>query len=157
MIGMMANVGNTKNIRVKNYCFTWNNYEKDDIKRLLEYFGMMGSQKYVFQEEKGENKTKHLQGYVGFNRAVRFDTLKKFNEKIHWERCRNVKQSIEYCMKVDTRVGEVYTKGIEKPRRAVIDPLGDKKLKDWQKEVIEIIKQKADDRSVYWFLMAHLV
>lgn len=101
--------GNTRSL---SYCFTLNNYTSDDITSLLLSF--KNSFLYVFQEELGENETRHLQGVVKWKIQRSFKTMKKIHSKIHWERCRNVKNSILYCTKEDTRNGKIWKFNISK-------------------------------------------
>lgn len=136
--------------RVKHWCFTHNNYDQKDIKQIINWMGTIGTTIYVFQEETGESGTPHLQGYIGFNKPMRFQTLKNFNKKINWSPCRNIKASIEYCHKEDTRTGEVYTKGI-KVRAKLINPMDGLKKYDWQLEIDELLKTKPDGRTVNWY------
>lgn len=59
----------------------------------------------VWQLEEGEEGTRHLQGYVLFSNAVRFSTVKKYNNTAHWEIRRGTHdQAKTYCTKSDTRV-----------------------------------------------------
>ena len=46
-----------------HHFFTWNNYSMQDIETLQSMFGHMAYD-YVFQEEKGNSGTPHLQGVV---------------------------------------------------------------------------------------------
>lgn len=132
-----------------NWCFTWNNYKMKEIVQLVPRFDDL-CWKYVFQEEIGKNNTPHIQGSIWLSNKLRLTALKKFNSAIHWEPMRNELASQEYCMKSDTRKpdGQIWTKGIRKP---IIDPLEGKELYDFQKEILEIIQGKPDDRKVYWF------
>lgn len=53
-------IGNTKQSPAcKNWFFTWNNYTKEDITILIAYLDPIAL-KYKFQEETGEQGTKHL-------------------------------------------------------------------------------------------------
>ncbi len=101
--------GNTRSL---SYCFTLNNYTANDIENLL--YDFKNSVCYCFQEEKGENGTPHLQGVVKWKLQRSFKTMKKINSKIHWERCRNIKQSVLYCCKDDTRNGQIWKSNISK-------------------------------------------
>ena len=47
----------------KHWCFTLNNYTSEDISKISSNSSIV---LYVFQEETGENGTKHLQGYIEF-------------------------------------------------------------------------------------------
>lgn len=97
--------GTTRN-RSRNWCFTLNNYEEKDIKKFCE---CKSYKEYVFQEETGENGTKHLQGLLIFVNPVSFKTVKNINERAHWEVCKNKLASINYCSKDKTRTGNIYT------------------------------------------------
>lgn len=137
--------GNTKRISAsKHWVFTWNNYEQSDIDSLLN---LSGVNKYIFQEEIGENKTKHLQGYVCFDKRVRPKGL--LSEKIHWERCRNIKNSIKYCSKEDTRNGKRWIKNIKIEKE--IKVISEDKMYKWQKEIINIVDNEVNDRIIYWY------
>lgn len=62
---------------------------------------------FVYQLEMGENKTKHIQGYVIFKGNQRLAGLKKLHPRAHWEVRRGThEQALEYCTKDDTRIKE---------------------------------------------------
>ena len=136
--------GNTKQIPPsKHWCFTLNNYTVDEIQEIKEINSSIVP-RYVFQEEKGENGTEHLQGYVQFKSKVRPKGIFK-NKKIHWEKCRNVKASIAYCQKEDTRNGKVWYRGIEKPYSIKI-----RHWQPWMYKVKGIIEAEPDERKIHW-------
>lgn len=142
--------GNTSN-RQRTYAFTYNN-GNSDIAQLIQYFH---DAQYVFQEEKGEEGTPHLQGVVRWANKKTFEVLKKDWPKIHWEVCKTWKawkKSISYCTKTETRVGGVFTniKGLEW-RSTLKDPLENKELFNWQRNVLNLIKTEPDDRSINWY------
>lgn len=139
--------GNTLNPRSRKWFFTWNNYEPAHVDTLLEYF--KNAEKYIFQEEKGEEKgTPHLQGCVEFKNARAFNTLKKINKNISWRITIDDEAAIEYCGKEKTRCGKVWSKGI--PKKYTGEDLI-KELRPWQQEIAELIKTKPDNRKVYWY------
>lgn len=136
--------GNTKQIPAsKHWCFTLNNYSIEDIQEIKKVSSAI-VQRYVFQEETGENGTKHLQGYVQFTGRKRPKSIFK-NQKIHWERTRNIKASIEYCQKDDTRTGERYYRGIEAKYSIKI-----RHWQPWMYEVKGIIEAEPDERKIHW-------
>jgi len=142
-----AKSGNTKQISPsKHWCFTLNNYTKQDIKDILEVLSSNSYNKYVFQEEIGESKTPHLQGYIGFAKKVRpFNIFKQ--KRIHWEKTRNIKSSIKYCMKDDDRIigTDIYSNiKFPKPLKVITH------LYKWQEEVVKWIEDEPDDRSIVW-------
>lgn len=133
--------GNTKQISPALWwCFTWNNYEKSDISSILKSNLI---DKYIFQEEIGENGTPHLQGTIKFYRKQRPKT--HFDNRIHWEKCKHIQKSIDYCCKSDTRVGKVYT-NIE--MKEPIETLTD--LSEWQTKLRDRLIGKPNPRSIYW-------
>ena len=112
-----SEVGNTKQPRYRNWFFTFNNYTEEDIELLKKEL----EGEYIFQEEKGHNGTKHLQGTVIFKHPQRLNGLKKIHNSIHWEKCRNKKAAIDYCQKLETRNGNIYT-NMNLPEK-IVDPL----------------------------------
>lgn len=109
-MAQMAQVGTVRNTRLgtvkksRNWCFTLNNYTLDDIGTLTQ-----SSYQYIFQEEKGENGTAHLQGLLCSNNAVSFNSIKKLIPRAHIEACKNKNASINYCKKGESRCGKIYT------------------------------------------------
>ncbi len=93
----------------RNWCFTLNNYTKKEVAQIKQLSLDSRTKIFCFQEEKGENDTMHLQGTIGFNNAISFNSVKKINPRAHWEICRNLKAALEYCRKEETRCGETYT------------------------------------------------
>ncbi|GAC77845.1 replication protein, partial [uncultured marine virus] len=107
--------GNTRQISPsKHWCFTLNNYTIEDIELICSNSSI---EKYIFQEEVGELGTPHLQGYMKFKTKVRPKSVFKTN-KISWGKTKDIKASIVYCQKEDTRAGKIFTKGIK-----IIKPL----------------------------------
>lgn len=148
-------VGNTKRPPLaRHWCFTWNNYKSEDIIFLLGVIGSNGPNslwnsklRYVFQEERGESGTPHLQGYIDFGKRRRPMEGRTFPNCIHWEVCRSPKHSMEYCRKNDSRVGDVYT-NIEFAEE--VEVVDEEEMHPWQKGVLNILDQPRDPRKVYW-------
>lgn len=91
--------------RSRNWVFTINNYTEEDIKGFEEV-----KFEYVFQEEKGEQGTPHLQGCIFTPNALTLSGVKKIHNKAHWEIAKGNKiQCIKYCTKSETRNGEIYS------------------------------------------------
>jgi len=139
-------LGNTKpnskrDSPAKMWCFTLNNYNENDIKILELAFN--GS-KYIIGKEVGESGTPHLQGYVNFNDKKRLTALKKIHDKVHWEKCKGSEEdNIKYCSKDGNIITNIK---IKKPLKL----LKEEQFYEWQKFVINIIKQEPDDRKIYW-------
>ncbi len=102
-------LGNSRN---RNWAFTTNNYTKEDIEVLLTQFTL--AKLYIFQEETGENGTRHLQGTVGYANARSFKSMRKLHPGTHWEKCINLAASCRYCNKEDTRTGEQWKLDVDK-------------------------------------------
>lgn len=137
---------NTKRISpAKNWCFTLNNYNSSDIDDII-LIGSDGSNKYVFQEEIGEEGTIHLQGLIQFGTKVRPINMFK-NKTIHWEKTKNVKASILYCSKEDTRNGEIFSNMKLFKKLKLLDPSN---FYQWEKDIIDYIDTEPNDRDIWW-------
>lgn len=101
----------------KHWCFTWNDKNdkccpEDITKALSEHCDYL-----VFQEEKGEEGTKHYQGYAEFIKPLRITAIQKLTAPHlpHWEKRKGTrKQARDYAMKEDTRVAGPWEAG-QKP------------------------------------------
>lgn len=135
-----------KEKRARAWCFTLNNFEDDDIAFLTD---TVDTAKYAFQHEIGESNTPHLQGVVYFENARTFDQLKKINDRIHWEPCRDLKRSLKYCTDPNKRAvaKNVWVKGWTLPKQLKLIT----ELRPWQQQIIDIIKEEPDDRTIHWF------
>ena len=90
-----------------SWFFTWNNYEEYDGVNLAIKLDSI-CDKYIFQEETGQNGTKHLQGSMHLKVRARLTELKKINPNIHWECTRNCSAADKYCCKEETRTGKIW-------------------------------------------------
>lgn len=126
----------------KKWCFTFNNYKKEEETAIIKKLETLKSS-FIIGREVGEQGTPHLQGYIEFRGKVRpIETLKQFN-KIHWEKAKGTReQNIKYCSKD----GDFTTNfPFDKPIRRI------NALKDWQKEICDMVNTEADTRKVYWY------
>lgn len=138
--------GNTKQIPPsKHWVFTLNNYKDSDIYDLRNNSSVKC---LSMQEETGESGTPHLQGYIEFVKKVRPKSVFKHLSP-HWEKCRNIKASIEYTQKAESRTGKQYLKGIRKIRK--LKTLRYDQLYDWQREITDIANTEPNDRDIYWY------
>lgn len=138
--------GNTIKPRVSasSYWFgTWNNYKQECLAPFLKKLDEL-CDKYIMQEEVGESGTPHLQlkiKFVNKGRPIECFGIKE----IHWIKSKKW-EGWQYCGKDETRAGQRWFKGCEPPPILEYDePYG------WQLEVVDLIKQKPDKRSVYWY------
>lgn len=141
------NLGNTKqDSPAKMWCFTLNNYTEEEHIHIKECLSSDSSNKWVIGKETGENGTPHLQGFCNFNKKIRLTGLKKYNGRAHWEKCKgSEEQNIKYCTKDNNY--ELHNIKLKRPLKL----LKEEQLYPWQKDIIELIKQEPDDRSLYWF------
>lgn len=125
----------------KRYCFTLNNYSNDEKVNLALEF-RQSADGFIIGEEIGENGTPHLQGYVEFKIKKHLRTIKKINDRIHWEGARGDRMSnIKYCSKEKIYISTYAV------RRPVKFPDMERR---WQKFLLEKIRQEPDGRKIIW-------
>lgn len=145
-------VGNTKPSSSYWWSFTINNYSPLDIEKIRSSSDI---DKYVFQEEIGDNGTQHLQGTVRWVCKKRLKTIQNWEKQVeisnkgHWEKNKNNKHCIMYCSDPDKRAptGQMWSQGIlvPKPLRLIYE------LRPWQLKVWNIVKHECmDDRTIHW-------
>lgn len=86
----------------KRWCFTVNN--PGDYR---PPYNPLDQQYLVWQLERGENGTTHVQGYCRFARKIRLSQVKRIldSERLHGETAKgNEQQNKDYCTKADTRI-----------------------------------------------------
>lgn len=130
----------------KKWCFTLNNYTAEE-KAIISSIVPDKCTNVIIAEEIGESGTPHLQGYVEFK--IKCRPLKILPiDRIHWEKAKgNIEQNYTYCSKE----GKVFlTSGNYRLPKAV-KILNDDELYGWQKDIISIIEQEPNDRTIYWF------
>lgn len=151
---MSEKIGNTKSQSSRSkqgnqfigWFFTFNNYDQEDILALRLLFDRK-CKEYVFQEETGENGTKHLQGAIKLNKRARLTEMKKIDNRIHWEITRHSTAADKYSCKENTRTGKIYT---NKKIKAFIRTKSKFDTLKPREEIMEIIQQEPDNRSINW-------
>lgn len=95
----------------KSWAYTLNNYTDQDINQLKA----LECTRHRSCKELGESGTPHLQGTITFGKSTRLTALRKLNPRIHWEPCKSLEASINYCTK-----GEIIidTNNCEQGRRS---------------------------------------
>lgn len=127
----------------KRWCFTWNNFNENDIAPLCRRLDDL-CESYVFQEEIGEKTgTIHLQGAIWLLEKRRFTEF-RLPKTIHWSTMRNEQASSEYCMKPNTATGRKWSKGFS-CNISVVEP-----TKPWQLELLRLYDSEPDRRTVHW-------
>ena len=108
------------------------NYSEKDWHTNTSIFKIYKVVKHICQKEKGKCGTPHIQGFIQFKNAINFNTLKKICPVIHWEVCKNIPASINYCSKTSTRYGKSYTFGVPQAEngKPVIKSIDDLDMKD---------------------------
>jgi len=133
--------------QAKSWCFTFNNYQPEQIETICKQLQEFKSiAKYRFQEETGESGTPHLQGVVICKTKIRPSEF-KLPKQIHWETCRNLEASLEYCRKRETRTGKLFEFGFPRP----VKILEESAFYPWQRKALEYASTEPDDRTVHWF------
>ncbi len=142
-------LGNTKQISPsKHWCFTLNNYKQTDLEYLIN-IDITIVPRYIFQEEIApKTGTPHIQGYLMFKTKKRPLSVFKNLKGAHFEKCRSVMWSIEYCQKGETRKPGTtpYARGIKTPYVIKID-----KMTEWEESIINLLNEKPNDRTINWF------
>lgn len=89
----------------KHWCITINNPTETDkiVQKDVKYA--------IWQLEKGENGTTHIQAYVELAKKKKLSCLKKIWPKAHLENTRDIEASIKYCQKQETRIEGPWTHG----------------------------------------------
>lgn len=78
------------------WCFTWNNPDGN----AEHHLGAIECRYIVFGREQGESGTPHLQGFVVFRHAYRFNRVRELLPGCHLESARGTsKQAADYCKK----------------------------------------------------------
>ena len=139
-----TNSSNSTHNQCKNWFFTWNNYPSDFNKILEPRFKEICTE-YIFQQEIGNNGTKHIQGCLILKKKMRWTEF-KLSKEIHWEKTKDIEKSKEYCSKTETKDpdGNTYTYPVIKKLKLI------ENLYPWQEKIINIIKEEPDDRTIYW-------
>lgn len=90
-----------KTPRYRHWFLTINNHTEEDKVLIRRH-----ARDYVFQEEKGESGTIHLQAVITFKNPRVFNGVKRLFKTAHIEVCRDLAQAAKYCSKPETRVSE---------------------------------------------------
>lgn len=136
--------GNTLPTRRANkWCFTMYNYDMDVMDKLLSNYG-----KFIIGEEIcPQTKNKHLQGYINFDKRLRFNQVKQIlGNETHIEAVRGTEDdNIKYCMKDGCYKTNIKILKENKPKKPEL-------WQDWQYELEkQHTENEPDNRSIYWY------
>lgn len=140
---------NTKE-RGRCWGLTINNYTDDDVANLEALKPKL--KKYSWQSEVGKKGTEHLQVALWFVNQKTFSSIKNVFKTAHIEKAKNWTALSRYCSKADTHDGKI--RECREDRKFVVttsDPMLNKKLFKWQIKILDLLKEKPDDRSIHWF------
>lgn len=140
-----------KAVRSRKWCLTINNYTEEE-KKINNFIDDTKTQ-YVWGFEMGEEKTPHIQGYLEFKNAVSFTKMKKLFPRAHIEKARgSSKSNYDYCTKDGDFISNMDFQSFrDKLKQKTLDEFKDVKWKDWQVEILNILKEKPDNRKIYWY------
>lgn len=149
---MTGGEGNTlvppeKPKRYRRYCFTLNNYTEEELSHIKS---QLEDYDYIIGREVGKEGTPHLQGFIDFKVQKVFHIVKNLiSDRAHIEACKGSRdQNIKYCKKDNNFITNI--PGVKKIRIPK-DPLMGKTPTEFQREVLNIIKDEPDDRTIHWF------
>jgi hypothetical protein len=147
--------GNNKSqsVQRKSWVFTIPNWEDRDLSVFKS--GQLSNDEWLIGEEIcPSTKTPHLQGVIRFRKRIRFTEWpwNLFSKKFNIEPCKSWKGSLIYCSKEKN-----YHQNLDEPFTPPINRLGDclagynnTVWREWQLNVLNIIKTEPDDRLIYW-------
>lgn len=89
----------------RHWCFTLNNYDESDLRRVDEVVSSGLGIYLCYQPERGELGTRHLQGFVSFKNARQLGGVKRvIGDRAHLEPMRGtIEQAVAYCCKEESR------------------------------------------------------
>lgn len=135
-------------LQLVNWFFTFNNYENKDVETLERVFKEI-CKEYIFQEEIGENGTRHLQGSIKLKKPMRWSEF-GLPDKIHWQRTKNIENADAYCCKEETRAGKIFTNIKHLKETVKIKTI--EKLKPWQENIEKfLLENEPDGRTLHWY------
>lgn len=131
----------------RKYCFTLNNYTDDEWNNLITIFH---NDLYCFGKEIAPSTgTPHIQGYLEFKSPRSFNRIKSLIPRAHILACRGTrKDNFIYCCKGGNYISNITDIKIPKP---VKDPLEGKVPHAWQQEILDIVAEEPDDRTIHWY------
>lgn len=139
-----------KELRHCRWCGTLNNYTEQEYIHIIETFNKR-KYKWIVGKE-GKNKTPHLQIYIESKNAIRLQSLKRINDRAHWEKAIASKDdNVRYCSKE----GDYKIKGLENfidvVKQECLSKYKKVKWRLWQERVLESLKFEPDDRTIHWY------
>lgn len=138
----------------RKWCFTLNNYDKDEYEELVNSITSRNSYLYIIGKEVGESGTPHLQGYIEGKNQISFNTLKNINKRLHLEKAKGTQeQNYKYCSKDGDYITNIKIKLSNEERyKEILDKEYQNVIwKPFQQKILDIINSDVDKRKIYWF------
>lgn len=132
--------------RCRKYIFTLNNYTDTETQNIITTLNKYRA-KWIFGFEVGECGTPHLQGYMEFRNPVYWRSLQQqgfmraFSKKANG----TLEQNFNYTSKDEEFLHGGFS--LKKMNYKVVI----ENYYDWELNIIELIKQEADDRTINWY------
>jgi len=128
-------------VQSKYWCFTWNNYPENWKEQMEHTFSLCSG--WIVGKEVGEQGTPHLQGYLELKVKGRWSEF-KLPKTLHWEKRKGTReQNVEYCAKENDCEGPLAPEILDVPKK--------EDLYSWQQELLAILEQKPDNRTINWY------
>lgn len=139
-----------KGKKCRKWCFTLNNWTEKEYLTLLT---QLTQHKYIVGKEIGEKGTPHLQGYIECKNAIRFETLKKWNDRLHIEKCKGDRKSnLVYCSKdKDYETNFNMSEIIDKKMYVLEQEYKNVVWKPYQDDILKLLGDKPDSRKINWY------
>jgi hypothetical protein len=139
--------GNTRQISPsKRWVFTFNNYTENDYNGFVKLLKIHSSKFIIGKECGDQTHTKHLQGFIYFNKKVRPKSIFSIFPKIHWEKAKGSDEdNYFYCSKE----GDFIVEGDFKIKQKV-KTLDIKEFKPFQKSILDIYNGKINENKIIW-------
>lgn len=150
-----SDLGNTKpnRVRLRSICITLNNYLDKEYEELKGMAQKLCSN-WILGKEVGKEGTKHIQGFMRFSNPTDIDMIKKnINNRMHIEKAKgSLEQNFKYCSKDGVYEEENMVKITKQDiiKRELIEKYKNVVWKDWQKNILNIINEEPDERSIVW-------
>lgn len=134
----------------KRWCFTWNNYDRNDIVQCVQGFEKLkGEVIWIIGEEVAETGTEHLQGYAEAEVRWRPSQLGTWWKKAHWEKAKGNRMSnLRYCSKEGSFL---HSKNVRVPKPKF--RVKREHLREQQTRIADLFKEDCSPwcRKIYWF------
>jgi len=143
-------MSSTRRNRSRRWCFTLNNYTEVDLSQCLTRFH---EAQYAIGKEVGESGTPHLQGYLEFKFQKDFKWLQEQIPGAHIEKAKGKRDvNYAYCTKEGDFVTNIEMRtNAQKLKDMCMMEYKDVVWKEWQIEIINILKEKPDSRKIHWY------